>query len=129
MAATSWSGWLRALARAFAAVPGWRRIVALFGGALGGALAGTAADAADLPEDQAEVMYHLYDGGGVTAQGPAVLLRKSLANTVSLSGSYYVDIVSNASIDVVTQMMPRPMTIQTTCFHQASCHLVSWVAE
>ena len=36
------------------------------------------------------------------AQGPAVLVRKSMLDRVSLSGSYYVDAVSNASIDVVT---------------------------
>ena len=27
---------------------------------------------AELPEDRADAMYHLYDGGGVTASGPAV---------------------------------------------------------
>jgi hypothetical protein len=47
-------------------------------------------------------MYHLWDGGGLTAQGPALLVRKSVLDKVSLSGTYYVDAVSNASIDVVT---------------------------
>lgn len=72
----------------------------------GGVLAAGGARAVDLPADQAEVMYHVYDGGGVTAQGPALLVRKSLADKVSLSGSYYVDAVSNASIDVVTTASP-----------------------
>lgn len=71
-------------------------------GLVGGALAATSVQAVDLPEDRAETMYHLYDGGGVIAQGPAVLIRKSMLDRVSLSGSYYVDAVSNASIDVVT---------------------------
>ncbi len=66
------------------------------------ALASGAVHAVDLPEDRAETMYHLYDGGGVVAQGPAVLVRKSMLDRVSVSGSYYVDAVSNASIDVVT---------------------------
>lgn len=75
-------------------------------GVVGGVLAATNARAADLPEDQADAMYHLYYGGGVTAQGPAVLVRKSIGDAFSLSASYYVDIVSNASIDVVTTASP-----------------------
>jgi hypothetical protein len=75
-------------------------------GLLGGVLAAGGAAATDLPEDRAEAMYHVYDGGGVTAKGPALLVRKSLADKVSLSASYYVDAVSNASIDVVTTASP-----------------------
>jgi len=75
-------------------------------GLLGGVLAAAGADAAELPEDRADTMFHLYDGGGVTALGPAVLIRKSLFDRFSLSGSYYVDMVSNASIDVVTTASP-----------------------
>jgi len=79
---------------------------ALLRGLLGGAVAGTAAHAATLPEDKAEVLYHSYDGGGVKANGPALLVRKSLLDKVSLSAQYYVDAVSNASIDVVTTASP-----------------------
>ena len=79
------------------------RIVA---GVLGGLLAGGTAKAVDLPADRAEAMFHVYDGGGVRATGPALLVRKSLADKVSLSASYYVDMVSNASIDVVTTASP-----------------------
>ncbi|TGD75853.1 DUF3570 domain-containing protein [Mangrovimicrobium sediminis] len=46
-------------------------------------------------------MYHRYDGGGVTVDGPAVLVRKNFEETLSVSGSYYVDFVSSASIDVI----------------------------
>ena len=76
------------------------------GGALGGMLATGPAQAADLPEDRADLMYHSYIGGGVVATGPAVLVRKSLDDRVSLNASYYVDMVSNASIDVVTTASP-----------------------
>ena len=61
---------------------------------------------ATLPEDRAEAMVHVYKGGGVTATGPALLVRKNIADKVSLSGSFYVDAVSNASIDVVTTASP-----------------------
>jgi len=73
---------------------------------VGGVLAGGAAHAVTLPEDTAETMVHVYNGGGITAAGPAVLVRKSLADKVSLSGSVYIDMVSNASIDVVTTASP-----------------------
>jgi Protein of unknown function (DUF3570) len=82
------------------------RLVAPVAGLLGGALSATPAGAATLPEDTAEAMVHLYDGGGVKASGPAVLVRKSLFDKVSVSGTYYVDMVSNASIDVVTTASP-----------------------
>ena len=75
-------------------------------GLLGGVLATTSARAVTLPEDSAEAMIHVYKGGGVTASGPALLVRKSLADKVSLSATYYIDSVSNASIDVVTTASP-----------------------
>lgn len=56
--------------------------------------------AAVLPEDKAETAYHYYDGGGVQVDGPAVFVRKSVADNLSLSGGYYVDQISSASIDV-----------------------------
>ena len=79
-------------------------------GVLAGLLSAGAARAVELPEDRADVMYHYYDGGGTKASGPAVLVRKSLADKVSLSGSYYLDMVSNASIDVVTTASPYKET-------------------
>jgi hypothetical protein len=83
-------------------------IAARMRGLMGLAAAGaaTVAPAAVLPEDKAEAMFHIYDGGGVKADGPAFLVRKKLGERVSLSGGYYVDAVSNASIDVVTYASP-----------------------
>lgn len=65
-------------------------------------LASGAAGAGVLPEDRADVLYHSYDGGGVTIQGPSFLMRKQFAGKFSASANYYVDNVSSASIDVVT---------------------------
>ena len=79
-------------------------------GALSGLVASGHAQAVELPQDRADLMYHVYDGGGVEANGPALLVRKSLLNKVSLSASYYADIVSNASIDVVTTASPYDET-------------------
>ena len=86
----------------------WRKASLLrrLAGLLGGVLAASGARAVDLPEDRAEAMIHSYSGGGVSATGPALLVRKSVADRFSLSASYYVDAVSNASIDVVTTASP-----------------------
>ena len=72
-------------------------LVALLLTTSGQALAGV------LPDDRADVMYHVYDGGGVTIDGPSVLVRKKIGSNVSVVGNYYVDMISSASIDVVTQ--------------------------
>ena len=55
-----------------------------------------------LPEERSDAMYHRYDGGGVTVDGPSILVRKNFKETLSVSANYYVDSVSSASIDVVT---------------------------
>ncbi len=59
-----------------------------------------------LPEDRADVLLHSYDGGGVTIQGPSVLVRKQFAQKFSVSANHYIDRVSSASIDVVTTASP-----------------------
>lgn len=77
-----------------------------FLGLTGGVLLSQQARAVDLPEERSEAMVHIYDGGGVRASGPALLVRKNIADKVSLSGNLYIDMVSNASIDVVTTASP-----------------------
>ena len=59
------------------------------------------AQAAVLPEDRADVMYHGYDGGGLKVDGPSVLVRKAYKDKVSVWANYYVDMITSASIDVV----------------------------
>ena len=56
------------------------------------------ANAGVLPEDRADLLYFRYDGGGVTIDGPSVLVRKSIGEHVSVQANYYVDMVSSASI-------------------------------
>lgn len=67
-----------------------------------GALCNPLANAAVLPEERSDVMYHRYDGGGMVIDGPSVLVRKNFADKVSVAANYYVDNVSSASIDVLT---------------------------
>jgi hypothetical protein len=87
-------------------LPGVQRALRSFAALIGGVFAAHGAKAAPLPPDRAEAMYHRYSGGGVTSDGPALLVRKSLADKVSLTGQFYVDAVSNASVDVVTTASP-----------------------
>lgn len=59
--------------------------------------------AATLPPDSVDVLHHSYDGGGMKIDGPSVLVRKSIGLQFSLTGHYYVDSVSAASIDVLAR--------------------------
>jgi hypothetical protein len=63
-------------------------------------LGATSAFPGVLPEDRADVLYHRYQGGGITIDGPSVLVRKKIGETFSVSANYYMDMVSSASIDV-----------------------------
>lgn len=78
----------------------------IFATGLGLLVATTTLHAAVLPEDRADVLYHSYDGGGVTIDGPSVLVRKSVGKQTSIAGNYYVDSVSSASIDVISTASP-----------------------
>jgi len=71
-------------------------VLTMFGSALAGVL----------PDDRTDVMYHLFDGGGVEITGPSILVRKKAGKSLSFVGNYYVDMISSASIDVVTQASP-----------------------
>ena len=70
------------------------------------AIVGLPAVADVLPDDRADVLYHNYDGGGITIQGPSVLVRKKVGDNISFFGSYYEDLISSASIDVKLSASP-----------------------
>jgi hypothetical protein len=75
-------------------------------------LAGTPVLADVLPDDRADVLYHDYDGGGITVQGPSVLIRKKVGDSLSFTASYYEDMISSASIDVKLSASPYKETRQ-----------------
>lgn len=58
-------------------------------------------NAATLPPDTVDALYHDYDGGGMDINGPFILVRKSVGTDFSVNGHYYIDSVSAASIDVM----------------------------
>ena len=59
-----------------------------------------------LPDDRSDILYHQYVGGGVEIDGPSILMRKSIGKSFSVVANYYVDMVSSASIDVITTASP-----------------------
>lgn len=59
-----------------------------------------------LPDERIDIMYHGYDGGGASIDGPSILVRKNLGNSFSIAANYYVDMVSSASIDVEATASP-----------------------
>lgn len=64
------------------------------------------ANAAVLPADRIDLLYHSYKGGGAKIHGPSILVRKKFADNLSVRGNYYADFVSSASIDVIATASP-----------------------
>src|SRR5579863_7065515 len=62
--------------------------------------------AAVLPDDRADFLWHDWEGGGVTVYGPSILVRKKVDDSLSFSANYYVDLISSASVDVLSQASP-----------------------
>jgi hypothetical protein len=71
--------------------------------ALGALLLVRAACADVLPDDRADLFYSKYSGGGMDITGESVLVRKKFTENFAVEGSYFVDNVSGASIDVISQ--------------------------
>ena len=62
----------------------------------------SAAGAAVLPDDRADVFWSDYKGGGMDITGKSVLVRKKFAEQFSVQANYFVDTVSGASVDVLS---------------------------
>jgi hypothetical protein len=59
-----------------------------------------------LPEDRTDALYHRYDGGGITVQGPSILVQKKVTDNFAVTANYYEDLISSASIDVKLSASP-----------------------
>src|ERR1700716_3755906 len=60
------------------------------------------AGAAVLPDDRADLFWSQYKGGGMDIKGESVLVRKKFSEQFSVEANYFVDTVSGASIDVLS---------------------------
>ena len=69
-----------------------------------GALLLVRATCADvLPDDRADIFYSKYSGGGMDITGESALIRKKITENFAVEASYFIDKVSGASIDVLSQ--------------------------
>ena len=64
------------------------------------------AGAAVLPDDRADLFYSKYKGGGMDITGESVLVRKKFSEQFSVEANYFVDKVSGASVDVLSNASP-----------------------
>jgi hypothetical protein len=63
----------------------------------------SAGSAGVLPDDRADLFYSRYSGGGMDITGTSVLARKKITEDLAVEFNYFVDQVSGASIDVLSQ--------------------------
>jgi len=66
--------------------------------------------AAVLPDDRADFLWHDWQGGGVNVSGPSLLVRKKVTDSLSLAANVYVDMISSASVDVLSTASPYKET-------------------
>ena len=66
----------------------------------------TPAGSGVLPDDRTDALYHRYQGGGITIQGPSVLVQKKITDNFAVNGNWYQDYISSASVDVKLSASP-----------------------
>jgi hypothetical protein len=77
------------------------RTIARFAACAALAIVGVAG-AAVLPDDRADIFYSDYKGGGMDITGKSVLVRKKFSEQFAVEANYFVDTVSGASVDVLS---------------------------
>jgi len=60
------------------------------------------ASAAVLQDDRADIFYSKYSGGGMDVTGQSVLVRKKINENFAVEANYFVDTVSGAAVDVLS---------------------------
>jgi hypothetical protein len=56
-----------------------------------------------LPDDRADLFYSKYGGGGMDITGESATVRKKFTENIAVEANYFIDKVSGASIDVLSQ--------------------------
>ncbi len=93
-------------------------------------LAGIAA-AAVLPDDRADMFYSDYKGGGMDITGESVLVRKKFSEQFAVEANYFVDKVSGASVDVLSNASVirderKQKTLSVEYIHDKTLYNVSY---
>jgi len=71
-------------------------------GAIAALLLVQAGSADVLPDNRADVFWSRYSGGGMDITGKSVLVRKKFSENLAVEANYFVDTVSGASVDVLS---------------------------
>jgi hypothetical protein len=87
-----------------------------------------------LPDDRADLFYSKYSGGGMDITGESALVRKKFTENFAVEASYFVDKVSGASIDVLSQASQiRDERIQKSAtieyVHDKTTYNVSYISS
>jgi Protein of unknown function (DUF3570) len=85
-----------------------------------------------LPDDRADLFYSKYSGGGMDITGESVLVRKKFTENFAVEGSYFIDKVSGASIDVLSQASQikderKQKTLTVEYVHDKTTYTASFV--
>jgi hypothetical protein len=85
-----------------------------------------------LPDDRADLFYSKYSGGGMDITGESVLVRKKFTENFAVEGSYFIDKVSGASIDVLSQASQikderKQKTLTVEFVHDKTTYTASFV--
>jgi hypothetical protein len=85
-----------------------------------------------LPDDRADLFYSKYSGGGMDITGESVLVRKKFTENFAVEGSYFIDKVSGASIDVLSQASQikderKQKTLTVEFVHDKTTYTASYI--
>jgi hypothetical protein len=85
-----------------------------------------------LPDDRADLFYSRYSGGGMDITGESVLVRKKITENFALEANYFIDKVSGASVDVLSNASTirdtrKQKTLTAEFIHDKTTYTASYI--
>jgi hypothetical protein len=85
-----------------------------------------------LPDDRADLFYSKYSGGGMNITGESALLRKKITENLAVEGNFFIDKVSGASVDVLSQASVikdtrKQKTVSVEYLHDKTTYTASYI--
>jgi hypothetical protein len=85
-----------------------------------------------LPDDRADLFYSKYSGGGMDITGESALVRKKVTENFALEANYFVDKVSGASVDVLSNASTikdtrKQKTLTAEFIHDKTTYTASYI--
>jgi hypothetical protein len=87
-----------------------------------------------LPDDRADIFYSKYSGGGMNITGESVLVRKKITENLAVEANYFIDKVSGASVDVLSQASVikderKQKTVSVEYLHDKTTYSASFITS